>query len=93
MSSKRLPHGNRMQEVCLLFIEERIDSMLANESIEDILRQVHQEYKVPIRTLFRWYSHFEQTGEYSYETKAREKRLRRLYKKCKMTTVITTEIV
>ena len=67
--------------------------MLDSKSVEELLRHAHQEYKVPIQTLRRWYLHFKETGEYPYKTKAQEKRFHRLYKKCKMTTVITTEIM
>ena len=93
MRSDKYPHGRRMQEKCLAFIEERLPSLQSEDTIQDLLRLTVIEYKVPLRTLRRWYSHFQLFGEYPFETNSRMKKLRKLHRKCRVTKVITTEII
>ena len=81
-----------MEESCLSFIEERLISGSETTTAE-VLRMAKEEYRVPIRTLQRWYAHFSQFGEYPFETKRRQKRVRRQLKKFKVTKVVTNNII
>ena len=81
-----------MQEECLSFVEERIISG-NNSSIAEVLRSARAEYNIPMRTLKRWYKHFCEFGEYPFETKRREKAIRRQMRKYKVTNIVTSDII
>ena len=92
MGKHHLPHGRRMEESCLSFIEERL--ILGSETTTaEVLRMAKEEYRVPIRTLQRWYAHFSQFGEYPFETKRRQKRVRYQLKNFKVTKIVTNNII
>ena len=81
-----------MQEDCLSFIEERLISD-SGASIVEVLRDTKQAFNVPMRTLRRWYKHFSEFGEYPFETKRRERIIRRQMKRYKVTKVVTDNVI
>jgi len=92
MKNNSRHHGKKLQEDCLVAIEERMHTF-PNESVQSILNTVNENKAVPVRTLRRWYDHFIKYGEYPFETRARYEKLRKLRHKLKRTSTITEEVV
>ena len=93
MGKYYLPHGRRVQETCLSFIEERLLSECEDTSVVEVLKMAKVEFGVPIRTLRRWLKHLNEFGEYPFETQRRMKEARRKYKQLKVTKIVTKKII
>lgn len=90
--SHKLPWGKRKEYICLVHIEELIE-LHPGRPIDHVLQETAAKYSIPKSTLHNWYSHYKKYGEYPYETKAARKKLRKLYKKCTYTNIVTHAIV
>jgi len=93
MSPPNTHYGKRLQECCVemiesLVIEEGIDTPLVH-----LLSRVFSAYRVPTRTLRRWYDHYLLWGECPYSTRHKVKLFQRKSKRWRRTKVITDEIV
>ena len=51
------PQGRKMEGKGLSFIEERLISE-SKTITEQVLRMTKEEYRIPMSTLRRWYTHF-----------------------------------
>ena len=92
-NSSHKHHGKRVEEDCLVYIEERLILIEDGVSLESILRSTYDEHGVPIRTLRNWYNHFLAFGEYPFESRARSKRHRRMKRKYTYSSTITSSLV
>ena len=86
------PHGKRKQEQCLSIIEDAVDRK-EGTSILSIIKELRKTYHIPIRTLYSWWNHVEQWGEYPFETRERKKQLQRLRGKIRLTRLEIFRIV
>ena len=50
------------------FVEERLISDEEDTSVAEVLKMAKGEFNVPVRTLQRWLKHFNEFGEYPFET-------------------------
>jgi len=80
-----------MQEQCLSQIEDEFDK--GDRSLFKILKEVGGKRGVPVRTLYAWWDHFQEWGEYPFETKERKKRLKRLRSELSVTKKVSIEII
>ena len=86
------PHGKRKQEQCLSIIEDAVDRK-EGTSILSIIKELRKTYHIPIRTLYSWWNHVEQWGEYPFETRERKKQLQRLRGKIRLTRLVTSDVL
>ena len=87
-------HGKKMQEDALVAIEE-VYMCHPTETWSFVVSKAKEEHRIPVpdNTLRRWWLHFEEYGEYPFETKKTLKFLRKLGKRFKRTKVVTDDIV
>lgn len=83
--------SKRAQETCIDFID--LESIGHPErSLESILQDTFARYRIPTRTLRRWYNHFINWGEYPYETKSKLEKFNKRGRKFKRTKVVTEAV-
>ena len=87
-------HGKKLQEDALIAIEEMY-VRTPTETWSFVVKSAKEEHCIPVpdNTIRRWWLHFEEYGEYPFETRKTMKFLRKLGKKFKRTKVVTEDIV
>ena len=88
------PHGKKIQEDALILIEEAY-LKFPNLSFTNIIKHIKQQnpLPIPIITLRRWWKQHEIAGLYPYELKQMNKKIKKIGKKYKKTSIITNDIV
>ena len=90
MPSARLPHGKRRELFFIDFMEERYDGC---SPLRPHLLIFQRDYHVSHYVTRRWWKHYLFWGESPSETKTKMKKLNKLAKKYKATSIITESIV
>ena len=90
---KNFHHGKRSQDLCLSFVEERVNLCMDGDSpLQSMLKLTKDEHKVPIRGLRNWRNHFIAWGKYSRETGERKTRLKKVKKRLKQSRTATNDL-
>lgn len=71
--SKHLPYGKKHQVDVLSSIN---DNLASGSDLAATVKFVEGQFKIPRRTVYRWWKHFKQWGEAPYETNAKKKKIR-----------------
>ena len=90
MSTARLPHGKRRELFFIDYMEERLEP---DQPLRPYLLMFEQDYQVHRVVSRRWWNHYLFWGESPSETKSKMKKLNKLAKKYKATSIITESIV
>ena len=85
MPPARLPHGKRREIFFIDFMEERYDFC---SPLRPYLLQFKREYQVHEAVTGRWWKHYLFWGESPSETKSKMKKIHRLAKKFKQTSIV-----
>ena len=86
-------HGKGMEEKCLALIKESMGNNHLNELLITVMKNTYLDFKIPVQTMRNWWTHFLEWGEYPYETRQREKDVKKLMKKFHRTEVITINLI
>ena len=86
----RFPHGKRRELQLIEFIDERL---VMGRILGHILEEFKREHGVSPSVTRRWWNHYLEWGESPTETREKNKKLTRLAKKYKTSSIITDEVV
>jgi len=90
MPTTRLPHGKRREIFFIDFMEEIYDG---SSPLRPYLLNFKRQYNIHEAVTRRWWKHYLFWGESPSETKSKMKKLNRLAKKFKQTSIVTDSIV